>query len=142
MSEVSSDIQELKEKDYIVIPVERFLVAKNNKGRNFLYRWFFGMEYEVIGDFDAERLHDFNMRTPKKELFVTAERPEYKVIISIAFISMLLIVVGAMLAIFSAFSPILLWVGVGLVIVFTSIAMYVQVTDEQKFRKVYTSVVK
>ena len=112
MSSISKGLEEqisvLKAQGYIVIPTQKYIIAKDVRHKNLLYRLLIAPEYEVIGEYDVSQLSRLKPKTRR-----TLYRPTDQMFGVLLWISAFLIVLGM---IYSAATDIILIIGAGIFI--------------------------
>lgn len=110
MSDLSKGLDEqiaaLKARGYIVIPTQKYIIARDVRHKNLLYRLLIDPEYEVIGEYNVSQL---NRLRPKTHM--TLYSPTDRMFGTLLWISAFLVVLGV---IYNAATNIILIIGVGI----------------------------
>lgn len=133
MSSLSKGLEEqisvLKAQGYIVIPTQKYIIAKDVRHKNLLYRLLIAPEYEVIGEYDVSQLSRLKPKTRR-----TLYRPTDQMFGVLLWISAFLIVLGM---IYSAATDIILIIGAGIFIGVTLDMTYTSYVIRREFFDIF-----
>lgn len=133
MSSISKGLEEqisvLKAQGYIVIPTQKYIIAKDVRHKNLLYRLLIAPEYEVIGEYDVSQLSRLKPKTRR-----TLYRPTDQMFGVLLWISAFLIVLGM---IYSAATDIILIIGAGIFIGVTLDMTYTSYVIRREFFDIF-----
>lgn len=133
MSSLSKGLEEqisvLKAQGYIVIPTQKYIIAKDVRHKNLLYRLLIAPEYEVIGEYDVSQLSRLKPKTRR-----TLYKPTDQMFAVLLWISAFLIVLGM---IYSAATDIILIIGAGIFIGVTLDMTYTSYVIRREFFDIF-----